>query len=216
MKKQNKLILVSLVALLSTAGTTVALAKSPITANIGITSNYIWRGVTQSNDISAVSGGVDYAHSSGAYVGIWQSSLAGNDYEQDIYGGYKFKAGPVALDAGYIKYMYPAGNVTDFDEAYFNASYKMFSTGIAVNTDKEGGAQTGDKYFYGAAEFEVKKDLILGVKLGRYDFKAGGDYTHYGLNLSKDDFKISYDKNNLNGVAGDARLSVSWGKNFDL
>lgn len=218
MKKLHKIIAASLLASASTMGSGVVLAESPLTANIGVTSNYIWRGVTQTSDISAISGGVDYAHKSGAYAGIWASNLDGGQYEQDLYIGYAFDAGPVGLDVGYIKYMYPVGAAQlDFDEIYVNASYKMISAGLALTTDTEAGGQDSDTYIYVGAEFEVKKGLTLGLMYGDYDFDApGGDYSHIQVSLSKDDFTIAYDDNDIAGALGDARLSVSWSKSFDL
>ena len=55
----------------------VALADSPhsISANIGVVSNYIWRGVTQTGDQAAVQGGLDYSHESGFYAGTWASNV---------------------------------------------------------------------------------------------------------------------------------------------
>jgi uncharacterized protein (TIGR02001 family) len=218
MKKLHKIIAASLLASASTVGSGVVLAESPLTANVGVTSNYIWRGVTQTSDISAISGGVDYAHKSGAYAGIWASNLDGGQYEQDLYIGYAFDAGPVGLDVGYIKYMYPVGpDQLDFDEVYVNASFKMFSAGLALTTDTEAGGQDSDTYIYVGAEFEVKKGLTLGLTYGDYDFDApGGDYSHIQVSLSKDDFTIAYDDNDIAGPDGDARLSVSWSKSFDL
>ena len=223
MKKLHKIIAASLLASAATAGSSVALAESPLTANVGVTSNYIWRGVTQSADLSAVSGGIDYAHASGAYVGVWQSSLASDQYEQDIYAGYAFDAGPVALDIGYIKYMYPVDATVqaDFDELYVNASYEMFSAGVAMTMSKEaGGAYEDDVYMYVSAEFEVKKGLTLGLTFGDYDIDeaAGGtsDYSHTQVSLSKGDFTFAYDDNDQTGPAGDPRYSVSWSQSFDL
>ena len=220
MKKLHKIIAASLLASAATTGSNVVLAESSATANIAMTSNYIFRGVTQTNDISAVSGGVDYAHESGVYVGVWQSSLssAGNNYEQDLYAGYGFKAGPVDLDVGYIKYMYPVTSGSNLDEVYLNASFDKFSAGVAVNTMKDGGVKTGDIYLYAGAEFEVKKDVNLGLTVGNYDYASGTgtDYTHYQLALSKGDFTIALDKNSNAGTAGNARLSVSWSQSFDL
>jgi uncharacterized protein (TIGR02001 family) len=200
MKKLHKIIAASLLASASTAGTGVALAESPLTANVGVTSNYIWRGVTQTNDTSAVSGGIDYAHDSGFYLGTWASNLDGGQYEQDIYAGYGFKAGPVDMDVGYIKYMYPvdAAVQLDFDELYVNAAYKMFSAGVALTMSKEaGGAYEDDVYMYVGAEFEVKEGLTLGLTYGDYDIDeaAGGtsDYSHMQVSLSKGDFTFAYD-----------------------
>lgn len=218
MKKLHKIIAVSLLASAATTGSNVVLADT--SANFALSSNYIFRGVTQTNDISAMSGGVDYAHKSGGYVGVWQSSLgsASNNYEQDIYGGYKFKTGPVDLDVGYIKYMYPVTSGSNLDEVYVNASFDKFSAGLALNTMKDNGVKTGDTYMYVGAEFEVKKNVNLGVTIGSYNYASGTgtDYTHFRLALSKGDFTMAYDKNNMSGTAGNGRLSVSWSQGFDL
>ena len=219
MNKLHKIIAASLLASATTAGSGVVLAESPLTANIAVGSNYIWRGATQTADSSAVSGGIDYAHASGFYVGGWWSNLDGSQYEQDVYAGYDFDAGPVGLDVGYIKYMYPVGAATlDFDEAYVNASFNMFSAGVALTTSKEAGGDEDDVYMYVGAEFEVKKGLTLGLTYGDYDVDGGSadDYSHVQLSLSKDDFTFAYDKNDKTGDAGDPRVSVSWSKGFDL
>ncbi len=218
MKKLHKIIAASLLATAATTGSSVVLADT--SANFALSSNYIFRGVTQTNDISAMSGGVDYEHKSGGYVGVWQSSLgsASNNYEQDIYGGYKFKTGPVDLDVGYIKYMYPVTSGSNLDEVYVNASFDKFSAGLALNTAKDNGVKTGDTYMYVGAEFEVKKNVNLGVTIGSYNYASGTgtDYTHFRLALSKGDFTMAYDKNNMSGTAGNGRLSVSWSQGFDL
>ncbi len=57
----------------------VAEDASPVSANIGVVSNYIWRGVTQTQDGPAVQGGLDYAHPSGFYAGLWASNVDWND-----------------------------------------------------------------------------------------------------------------------------------------
>ncbi|MDH5573795.1 MAG: TorF family putative porin [Gammaproteobacteria bacterium] len=201
--------------------TVPGMAHAELTGNVGVTSNYIWRGVTQTSDASAISGGLDYAHASGFYIGTWVSNTVANQYEHDVYLGYGFDAGPVGLDIGALKYIYPVGTVlSDFTEVYVNASYSNFGIGVAYTVDKEDSAITeeNDIYVYASAEFEVKKDLALGLLIGDYDVDGGsaGDYTHYQLSLSKDDFTFAYNKNDQNGNAGDARITASWSKNFDL
>ena len=62
-------------------------------ANIGVANNYIWRGVTQTQDQASISGGLDYSGESGFYLGTWTSNVDfGEDatstgYELDFYGG---------------------------------------------------------------------------------------------------------------------------------
>lgn len=195
-----------------------------VSGNVGVTNNYIWRGVTQSNDLSAVSGGIDYDHGNGLYAGTWISNLSGAQYEQDLYLGYGFAVGGgVDLDVGYIMYTYPVGNANaDFEELYVNATYENFGAGIALtlgsDDDTTAEFSDGDMYLYVSAEFELKKDLNLTVLYGDYDFDnaAGVDYSHIQLALAKGDFTVAYESNDLSGAAGDARFTVSWGKSFDL
>ena len=60
-------------------------AMAELTGNIGVANNYIWRGVTQSDDESAVSGGIDYKNKSGLYAGTWFSNMSNSSYEHDLY-----------------------------------------------------------------------------------------------------------------------------------
>lgn len=190
-----------------------------LNANIGVTSNYIWRGATQTNDASAVSGGVDFSHKDGFYVGTWVSNTTSNQYEHDIYGGYGFKTGPVDLDVGYIQYLYPVGsNGGDFSEVYVNATYQQYGAGMALTLSKDGTGSDNDIYMYASADFEVKKNVTVNLLIGNYDFDdaATEDYTHFHASLHKDEFSIAWDKTDRNGNNGDPRVSVSWSKSFDL
>jgi uncharacterized protein (TIGR02001 family) len=219
MNKLHKIIAASLLASATTAGSGVALAESPLTANVGVGSNYMWRGMTQTDDASAVSGGIDYAHSSGFYAGTWVSNVTwtGIDgYEQDFYAGYGFDAGPVGLDVGYIKYMYPVGTgADDFSELYVNATFNVLKAGLALTTDKESGTLEDDTYIYVGADFEIKKDLTLGLTYGDYDFEAAGaDYSHYQVSLSKGDFTFALDDTDVTN--SDPRFTVSWSHSLDL
>jgi len=61
-----------------------ALADEPasphtLTANVGVVSDYVFRGISQSQHRPALQGGVDYAHASGAYVGLWASQVSWTD-----------------------------------------------------------------------------------------------------------------------------------------
>ena len=126
------------------AGDAPAPAASPVTANIALTTNYKFRGQDQDmlgrNDYAktrgakpAVQGGFDYAFGdSGFYVGNWNSSvnwLKGNSVEVDLYGGYKFKAGPLDMDIGALTYIYPGNSVGNTTELYGAATYADESLG---------------------------------------------------------------------------------------
>lgn len=111
-----------LLALLMAAGVTVAQAQ--VTGNLGLTSDYRFRGVSQTQNAPAVQGGIDYAHSSGFYVGNWNSSVSsqlytnGSGVESDLYAGFKGKFLGFDLDVGSMNYFYPRatnGTSTNFD-----------------------------------------------------------------------------------------------------
>lgn len=104
-----------------------AIQDQPIhsfSANVGVVSDYILRGISQSQHKPALQGGVDYAHVSGLYAGIWGSTVEwvdrkdyvyqdGNQVELDFYGGYKGSIGDFAYDVGLVRYYYPG----DFNNA---------------------------------------------------------------------------------------------------
>ncbi|WP_312490104.1 TorF family putative porin [Sphingomonas sp.] len=101
-----------------------------VSGSVAITSDYRFRGVSQSDEHMAIQGGLTVAHESGLYVGAWASNLAGwgtfggANMELDLIGGYKTKVGPTGtLDVGVTWYMYPGGaNKTDFAEPYAKLS----------------------------------------------------------------------------------------------
>ena len=100
---------------------------SPITANVTVTNNYIYRGITQTNGKPAIQGGFDYAHESGFYVGNWNSSITwvSDGYksssggtlsaplEMDFYGGFKKEliGEGFASDIGVLEYYYPTTGI---------------------------------------------------------------------------------------------------------
>ncbi len=129
--------------------TPAATPTSPVTGNFSLTSDYRFRGLSQTAKKPAVQGGLDYAHESGFYLGTWASSINANQYpnatiEWDFYGGYKFEpVKDVGIDLGLIHIHYPGGKSTaatttfasragittypNTTELYAGVSYKWFS-----------------------------------------------------------------------------------------
>ena len=94
-------------------------AGNPISANVTVTNDYRYRGISQTNYQPAIQGGFDYAHESGLYIGNWNSTInwvsntTGNavraPVEMDFYGGFKKEliAEGFASDFGVLQYFYP-------------------------------------------------------------------------------------------------------------
>lgn len=220
-------------------------AAAEFSANIAATSNYVWRGATQTDDNAAIQGGVDYAHDSGFYVGTWASNVDfgnGGEVEWDIYGGYSGEVAGFGYDVGVIHYAYPDSDDANFTELALGVSYAMFSAGIHYTIDSEvddttAGAELfieGDLYYYVGASFEVAPTWTIGATVGYYDFEddgvAGTDlsYSHVQLDVTKSagdfgDFTFSVskagDEANIDGATGnpddDIKVFVSWAKTFD-
>src|SRR5210317_1616201 len=107
-------------------------ANAALEANIGATSNYLWRGDTQTNDDAAISGGLDYSHDSGAYLGIWTCNLD-DGAETDYYAGFAGETeGGLGYDLGYIYYAYSDSGDADFAEVYGNVTVSGITAGVAL------------------------------------------------------------------------------------
>ena len=164
--KTLKLTLVTTALIASFSATQSALAA--VSGNVALTSNYIWRGVTQNMEDPAIQGGFDY-ESSGFYAGAWASSVDfGGDEstELDLYGGYAFELDDIGLDLGAIAYTYHGGDNAsgDFEEIYLGASFAGF----------------GLTYYLGLSDADDNVELSYG-----YDFSGAslslvyGDYDSY-------------------------------------
>lgn len=205
-----------------------AQAYAGASANVGVTSNYVWRGVTQTDEKPALQIGADYAHDSGAYIGTWASNVkfpdAYDGVEADVYAGYKKDLkGDVFYDVGAIRYAYPSEDTAlDFTEVYAKAGIKGLTGEVAYTVDKEGtSTDEGDIYYalgYGGA---ITEGLNYGIKVGHTDYKADAadDYTHYQLSLSKGfdkfgDLTLAVDDSDLPDT--DPMPSVTWKKTFEF
>lgn len=100
-----------------------------------VTSNYIFRGISNSANHPAFQGSIEYDHSSGLYAGVWASSIDFNDNDKtpaevDFYGGYRFAVEKWSFDAGVMYYSYPE-TLTDayrFWEFYGKVSRPLTDT----------------------------------------------------------------------------------------
>ncbi len=175
-------------------------ASSPhtLTGNIGLFSSYRFRGIDQTFGKPALQGGFDYSHSSGWYVGNWNSNVnsgAGfpdGNLEMDFYGGYKAAFGDFALDAGAIYYYYPgsqarglgpgaASGAVSNQELYLGASWKFLSLKYFYAIDdyfslralSSAGAidrsTRGTQYLDFSASFDLGDGWGLNAHVGRLD-----------------------------------------------
>ncbi|MDB5842068.1 MAG: hypothetical protein JWQ23_4020 [Herminiimonas sp.] len=199
-------------AFAQTAAPAAPVSDHTFTGNMTIATDYRFRGVSQTFRKPTLQGGLDYSHSSGFYVGNWNSNVSGVQYnngaslEMDFYGGYKFAVTPdLALDAGALYYYYPGSTVGttgekyNNGEIYFAATYKWFSAkynyGVtdffglnATTAAVPNGNSKGSGYLDLNANFEVAEKTTLNVHVGRQWVRHYGDlnYTDYKIGVSRD------------------------------
>lgn len=123
-----------------------------LSGNIGIFSQYIFRGASQTDAKPALQGGFDYAHSSGLYAGTWASNISwledaaaytSSSLEWDFYGGYKGSlVGDLGYDVGLLYYYYPGRVIApavkaDTLEGYGALSWKWLSAKFSYSLDNK-------------------------------------------------------------------------------
>ncbi|MCL7750512.1 TorF family putative porin [Guyparkeria hydrothermalis] len=237
---KKTLIATSIASAVSLSALTLpSVAAAEVSANVGVVSNYFFRGVTQTDDGAAVQGGLDYAHDSGFYAGTWASTVDfgdGTSYELDLYAGYGGSIGDLGYDVGYIYYAYPDGDDLDFGEIYGSLSYSYLTAGLAytVNSQATGESafDTGDLYYYAGVDVPFGESGYSGsLYYGYYTFDADSstnelDYGHWSAGLSKDagefgSFGLNLELADIDENHGfgddnsdDLKLWISWSKSF--
>lgn len=181
---QKQLIAVAVAAALAAPLTVFAqAAASPVSFNVGVVSDYLFRGISQTHGGPALQGGVDYAHPSGLYVGAWASNiswvknwLGKGSTEIDVYGGYKstFGGGDWTYDIGLISYNYPGhgnaspGNLANpnTQEVYAALGYKWLTAKYSHATSSHFvgwyGGPAYDKDTRGSGYLELNAAYDLG------------------------------------------------------
>ena len=186
---------------------------SPLSGNIGVTTDYLFRGISQSQHKPAISGGFDYAHSSGLYVGTWLSNQnwvqalnvkTNSSLEIDLYGGYKGAVSDFGYDVGVIHYDYPGNKVAgaatpNTTEAYVAGSWKFLSLKYSHTVSDYfvgwTGATTADKT-RGSNYLELNASYDLGDGWGvlghvghqkiKHDDVNKASYTDWKVGATKD------------------------------
>ncbi len=189
---------------------------NPLSFNVSVTSDYRYRGISQSRLKPALQGGADYALPGGFYIGTWGSTIswikdagkiAGVDtgsspVEIDFYGGYK---GEIQKDFGYdvglLQYWYP-GNKLDRIAKNANTTEIYGALTYGPATIKYSHSLTtlfgtpdskGSGYLDLSANFDVGSGFTVSPHVGHQKVRhfSDGSYTDYSLMLNKDLYGVT-------------------------
>lgn len=183
------------------------------TGNVGLFSQYVFRGISQTNEDPALQGGFDYSHASGFYLGTWASNIswlkdapAGVDpayssssMEVDVYGGYRGAFGETGIgyDVGLLQYIYPGDRnpgITKADtlEAYAAVSWSFLSAKYSYSLGDTFGVNnsSGTWYLDLAANYPITETLTLNLHYGIQDFSGSTNGVKNDDFASYEDWKI--------------------------
>ena len=178
---------------------------SPWSFNVALYSQYIFRGLSQTDYRPALQGGVDYAHSSGWYIGTWGSNIhwlrdfgiSDSRFEWDIYTGFKKSWDDWGIDVGYLRYEY-VGSTKDgatnpnTNEFYIAGSWKFvtlkyshaFSNAFGVADSKN------TNYTDLTVAYPIADTWTLTGHVGYQNFHGpssdAATYTDWKLEIAKD------------------------------
>lgn len=195
-----------------------------LSANVGFTNDYRFRGISQTFKDPAIQGGLDYSHASGVYLGTWASNvdpdfLAGSNMEWDFYGGYTFDVGPVGLNVGGLYYYYPGKDkaAAGFDpntfEVYAGATWEWLNVKYSHSTTKYFGVpdSNGTGYLEANVTVPLMYDISLAAHYGKTYLDGSGntDYSDWKIGVSKEivglNFGLAYVDTNIKST------NASWG-----
>ncbi|MGV8928864.1 MAG: TorF family putative porin [Brevundimonas sp.] len=160
--------------------------------NVGVTSDYVFRGFSQTNEDPAVFGGVDLTVGS-LYAGAWASNVDfgdDTDAEVDMYAGYRSEVGGFALDLGAVGYFYvaqPSGSDYDYLElkAAVSRAVGPVSVGAAVYWSPDFfGIDEEATYVEANAAFSPVPQWTVSGAVGHQALDVNADYTTWNVGVA--------------------------------
>ena len=153
-------------------------ASADFSGSVQTTSDYFWRGVSQTQGSSAIQGGVDYSNS-GFYAGVWGSTVDFNtetEIEYDFFAGYTVALDDLAIDVGVIQYNYD-GDLESVEELFVVMNYSWASFGFWFDQDNSNSDYT---------QIEVSLPFITFADVTLRHGEFSDDSSYNQITFSKD------------------------------
>jgi uncharacterized protein (TIGR02001 family) len=178
-----------------------------VTFNAALTSDYRYRGISQTRLQPALQGGADYTHNpTGLYAGTWLSTIkwtkdagGGGDVEWDLYAGKRGQlTTDVSYDVGVLGYVYPSNGLKDvpgsvdantaelYGQLGYGPAYAKYSTALTNLFGFTDSRHSG--YLDVGANVDLGNAFTLNLHAGRQDVRHhdAASYTDYKVGVTKD------------------------------
>ena len=187
-------------------------AAAEVTGNIGVASQYVFRGLVFGDP--QVSGGVDWAGEGGFYAGTWISSAAG-EQEVDFYAGWANDT----FDIGYLYYYFPdALGTQDAAEVYASAAFGPLSLGLAYAPSGFSNVEDDDYYYANVGlDFALSEKASMTLHAGMTEFMEDAfedaNYIDYAVTFGFGDLFVMVSDTDIDGQ--EPTFTVGYGWSFD-
>lgn len=179
------------------------------TGSLTFLSDYVFRGVSQTQEEPAMQGVLDYVHPTGVYAGVFGSNVNLFDGEPDepsleidVYVGYAGAVGPVGYNVFVTRFTYPDGSnelIEDFNEYHADLSYSIVTVGVDYANDAFGSG-ADSLYLFASAEIALNDWISAHGLAGVYSFdedvfgsELPDSYIHYVVGLSASAIGLDWD-----------------------
>lgn len=197
-----------------------------ISGNVGLVSDYRFRGISYSDRDPAIQGGIDISHKSGFFVGTWASSVSdygGSSVELDLYGGYAGSVAGFDYTATFLGYVYPGGTDTNYYELKGTVSRTIgpAAIGLQLAWVPDQHNYPGDNVYMGASvdvgipDTPVSLRAAIGRETGGYDEKWDWELTASYAVGGPLTASVSYIDTNYSGI-NEAGRNANGGVVFSL
>ena len=222
MKLQKTTLACAILAAISSTVVTAeeAVEEHQFSANVAMTTDYVWRGFSQTDNHPAIQAGFDYAHSSGFYLGTWASNVEsdpgasynydGASTEVDIYAGWGGEFKGVSVDVGALHYEYPGTDTknNNTNEYHLGLGYDFGIASVGATANYSDDYFGADETYYWDFGVEVPVSMVtLAAHYGITDYdddNKGDDYADWRIGASIEfkgfGFDLAY--TDTSGVSG--------------
>lgn len=194
-----------------------AAQAEPITfsGTVAGTTDYVFRGISQTDEDPAIQAGITVTHETGFFVGAWGSNvddnfIPGSNVEIDLLAGYSNEVGDFAYSFIGTYYTYPGqddGSEVNYFELGFTPSYtvdKVKLTGQVWWSPEYSGAQGGSSWYVnGGAALAATDEISLYANVGYSTFEELTDYWDWQVGISYTweslTFDVKYTDTDLKG-----------------
>lgn len=161
--------------------------------SLSATTDYRFRGLSQTGVDPAFQAGLTYSAPFGLYVGTWASNVdfgeGDPDHEVDAFIGYNADLTDWAnLDVMINRYNYPGAGALNYNELLTKVTFLENYSLLVGYTDNVFNSDTDGWYYQAAASYPLPRDFSVGASVGKSEFEdgtVGRDYMDWSVSIGK-------------------------------